>query len=331
MLSKKVSNLKSGPPMSEAQKLKSSTKWIWISLVVLLSIFFSLKFGASELSSEDIFSLRLPRVILALGVGAALALSGALLQALFGNPLCEPYTLGISSGSALGAVIGATLGVGASYYGFSPTAFLGGLVFALLLAFLASRNRLSKSALLLSGVMLSFVGSSLVAVWMALADPSGIQGALTWLLGDLSRARTDSALILLGLVVVITFRLLYSARAYDALLMGDETAISVGVNITKVRNEAVFLSSVLTGLSVSGAGMIGFVGLLTPHLVRRLSSSTHRFVFPLSAILGGGILVFSDLLARVIAKPYELPVGVVTSLIGAPLFLFFMLKARARE
>jgi iron complex transport system permease protein len=179
--------------------------------------------------------------------------------------------------------------------------------------------------------MLSFVGSSLVAVWMALADPSGIQGALTWLLGDLSRARTDSALILLGLVVVITLRLLSNARAYDALLMGDETAISVGVNITKVRNEAVFLSSVLTGLSVSGAGMIGFVGLLTPHLVRRLSSSTHRFVFPLSAILGGGILVFSDLLARVIAKPYELPVGVVTSLIGAPLFLFFMLKARARE
>ena len=311
--------------------MKTIFNRVWIVFFLLIAVLFSLKFGASDLSPDEIFDLRLPRVVLAFGVGAALSLSGAILQALFANPLCEPYTLGISSGSALGAVMGATLGWGVNTYGFSSAAFLGGLIFALILYFFSSRHLMSKTALLLAGVMLSFVGSSLVAVWMALADPSGIQGALVWLLGDLSRARLDGSIVLLGIVIVILGRLVYTSRAYDALLLGDETALSVGVDLQKLRREAILLSSILTGLSVSAAGMIGFIGLLIPHVVRRTSGSLHRFVFPVGALLGGATLVFSDLLARIVARPYELPVGVVTSLIGAPVFLIFMLRSGARK
>lgn len=306
-------------------------KPVSIVLFLILAAALSLRFGASDLTFSEILDLRLPRVLLALGVGAALSLSGAILQALFSNPLCEPYTLGISSGSALGAVMGATFGLGSSFYGFSPTAFLGGILFALVLDFFSSRRSVSKTGLLLSGVMLSFVGSSLVAVWMALADPSGIQGALVWLLGDLSRARLDGSIALLLVVLVISVRLIFTTRAYDALLMGEEVALSVGVNLQKMRREAILWSSVLTGLSVSSAGMIGFVGLLIPHLARRSKSALHRFVFPLSAMLGGAVLISSDLLARIAAKPYELPVGVVTSLIGAPAFLLIMLRARSKK
>lgn len=301
-----------------------------LPIVLLLAVFLSMRFGASDLSFDEILELRMPRVLLALGVGAALAVSGALLQALFINPLCEPYTLGISSGSALGAVIGATFGLSTHFYGFSLPAFLGGLIFSIFLSALSARKNLSKSVLLLSGVMMSFVGSSLVAVWMALADPSGIQGALTWLLGDLSRARMDSSIILIFFVFLIVIRLALSSRAYDAFLLGDEVASTVGVNLLKTRNEAILFSSVLTGLSVSAAGMIGFIGLLIPHLVRKTSGSIHRSVFPFSALLGGTVLVFADLLARIVAIPYELPVGVVTSLIGAPVFLFLMLRSRKR-
>jgi len=311
--------------------MKAITNHLWIISFLVASALLSLKFGASDLTGEEILDLRLPRVILAFGVGAALSLSGAILQALFTNPLCEPYTLGISSGSALGAVMGATLGWGVNAYGFSPASFLGGIIFALILYFFSSRHSMSKTALLLAGVMLSFVGSSLVAVWMALADPAGIQGALVWLLGDLSRARFDGSIILVGIVIVITGRLIYTARGYDALLMGEETALSVGVNLQNLRREAILLSSILTGLSVSAAGMIGFIGLLIPHVVRKTNGSLHRSVFPIAVFMGGGTLIFSDLLARIVARPYELPVGVVTSLIGAPVFLMFMLRSGVKK
>ena len=270
--------------------------------------------------------LRLPRIILATAVGMGLAVSGAALQALFTNALCEPYTLGISSGSALGAVVGASLGLQWSIAGIALPSFAGALLFMGILYLISLKPGSSSTTVLLAGVMLGFLGSSLVALWMALSDANGIQGALFWLLGDLSRARLNGALFSLALVLVFTFFIWRRWRELDALLMGEEGALALGVAVPKIRREVILLTSLLIALCVSGAGMIGFIGLIVPHFVRSLSGSLHRRLLPLTAIFGAGALVYSDVIARVVARPYELPVGVITALIGAPMFLFIMLR-----
>ncbi len=293
----------------------------------LLSFLFALKFGAvAGLDAETVVQLRLPRALLATAVGAGLAVSGAALQALFTNPLCEPYTLGISSGSALGAVLGAALGFHWNVAGMAGTAFGGALFFAGALYLIASRPGTGNTTVLLVGVMLGFLGSSLVTVWTALADSNGIERAMAWLWGDLSRARMHGALFATVLVIGLIALLWTRWRELDALLMGEEGALSLGVNVSAMRRKIILLTSLIIGVSVSVAGMIGFVGLIVPHFARRMVGSLHLTLIPLCAIWGSTALTMADLLSRVIARPYELPVGVVTALVGAPVFLWIMLK-----
>lgn len=273
-----------------------------------------------------ISQLRLPRAIAATVIGMGLAVSGAALQALFANPLCEPYTLGISSGSALGAVLGAALGIEWSYGGLFAPAFVGALLFAGALYLISLRSRAGNTTLLLAGVMLGFLGSSLVALCMALTDSGGIQGALFWLLGDLSRVRMNGAAFSAGAALILAGAIWSRWRELDALLMGEEGALALGVPVARTRRRLIILTSLLIGLCVSGGGMIGFVGLVIPHFVRQFVGSLHLRLLPLCAIWGATALTVSDALARTMAKPYELPVGVVTALVGAPLFLWIMLK-----
>ncbi len=293
----------------------------------LLAIAASLALGASrDLDWVWIRELRLPRTLLAFAIGAALSISGAILQALFKNPLCEPYTLGVSSGATLGAVIGSTLGVNALFFGLSPSALIGAGIFSGILLIASRTRRLSTSTLLLIGVMLSFLGSSLVAVWMALAEPAGVQAAVTWLLGDLSRAETANAVLSLLAVLVIFVVLFREHRSLDALLLGEEEATTIGVNLPHFRVRAIVWTSLLVSLAVSLSGMIGFIGLIVPQIVRRTGSSLHRRVLPLCALVGGTFLILADTIARTIVAPYELPVGVVTAIVGAPFFIFLILK-----
>jgi iron complex transport system permease protein len=308
--------------------------WLAVSalgLVFWAAIFFlSLKIGAAaDLDSEIMMQLRLPRALLATAVGMGLSVAGAILQAIFTNPLCEPYTLGVSSGSALGAVAGAWIGLPLVLSGLTGSAFLGALAFGFLLYLISMRSSGDgKFTLLLSGVMLGFFGSSLVAVIMALSDPNGIQGALFWLLGDLSRARPQGAWValatILGLVAVTFTRW----RGLDALLVGEENALSLGVDVTRVRRSLLLISSLIIGICVSGGGMIGFVGLVVPHIARKMVGSLHRKLIPVCAIYGALALTAADMLARIVVRPYELPVGVVTALLGAPLFLWILLRRK---
>jgi iron complex transport system permease protein len=297
----------------------------WAGLSVL-----SLKLGAaSGIDPAVITELRLPRLILATAVGMGLSVAGAVLQAIFTNPLCEPYTLGVSSGSALGAVLGAWVGIPLVIAGLTGSAFLGALGFGFLLYAISTRsNRDGKFTLLLSGVMLGFFGSSLVAVIMALADPSGLQGALFWLLGDLSRARPEGAWGSLGMVLSLVLAILMQWRGLDALLLGEENALALGVDVSHVRRKLLLLSSLLIGVCVSAGGMIGFIGLVIPHLARQMVGSLHRKMIPVCAVFGALALTAADTLARTIANPYELPVGVVTALLGAPIFLWILLRRR---
>jgi len=275
-----------------------------------------------------LWDLRLPRVILSAAVGAGLAVSGAVLQAVFSNPLCEPYTLGISSGAALGAVIGSTFGLDLSFAGLTGAGFVGAAVFSMMLLGVSMRRNVGIFGLLLTGVMLGFIGSSLVALWMALSDPSGVQGAILWLMGDLTRARPIGAWVSLVISVVLIMSIWSRSADLDALLTGEESALSLGVSVRTLRRAVVFITSLLIGVCVSGAGMIGFVGLVVPHLVRRTSGSLHGRLIPMVAVWGAISVMGADLVARVVLRPYELPVGVVTALIGAPAFLWIMLRTR---
>ena len=300
-----------------------------LMLVLAMALTLALGFGAS--SDWDwlvVGELRLPRAILALAVGGGLSIAGVILQALFSNSLCEPYTLGISSGATLGAVVSASLGWSMSLSGVAPPAFIGALIFALVLYLIARRPGVTRNVILLSGVMLGFVGSSLVALWMTLADPAGVQGALLWLLGDLSRARLGGAVFSLILVIFISILLWKDRFDLDALLMGEEEAISLGVDVKKLRLKLILLSSLLVGLCVSSAGMIGFVGLLVPHFVRGWRGSLHQNSIFRAAAVGGIVLLLADLLARILIRPYEIPVGVITALVGVPVFVWMMLRKR---
>lgn len=300
-------------------------------LFLLLALALGLGVGPTDHPDWNLIrEFRLPRTLLALGVGAGLAVAGTALQALFSNPLCEPYTLGISSGAALGAVLLSGTGFALHWGGLAVPGFAGALVFAGLLLGVSYRTGSRGGALLLGGVMLSLVGSSLVALWMAVADPSGVQSAVFWLMGDLSRARLEGAALTLVLVTAVAGVLSFQSRKLDALLLGEEVAQSIGVDPHSLRRQVVLWVSLLVGACVSAAGMIGFVGLVVPHFVRRFSGSLHSRLIPLSAIWGAWVLLIADVVARKIVAPSELPAGVITALVGAPCFIWILAGRSSR-
>ncbi len=306
--------------------------WFLAGLFLLIALALGLGVGPTENPDWALIrEFRLPRTLLALGVGAGLAVAGTALQALFSNPLCEPYTLGISSGAALGAVLLSGTSFALHWGGLAIPGFSGALGFAALLLGVSYRTGSRGGALLLSGVMLSLVGSSLVALWMAVADPSGVQSAVFWLMGDLSRARLEGAGLTLVLVAAVALALRVQSRKLDALLLGEEAAQSLGVDPTSLRRQVVLWVSILVGACVSAAGMIGFVGLVVPHFVRRFSGSLHSRLIPLSAFWGAIVLLVADVVARKIVAPSELPAGVVTALVGAPCFIWILAGRAGRE
>lgn len=293
----------------------------------LVSSIVALNLGSVKDAPFDlILEVRFPRVLLASVVGAGLSLAGAVLQVLFSNPLCEPYTLGISSGAALGAVLGLSLGLNWMIAGVAGSAFLGSVIFGGLLYLISFKSRRGSVTLLLGGVMLGFLGSSLVALWLALSDSNGIQSAIAWLFGDLSRSRLQGALFSVGTVAGLGVWIWSHGQKLDALLLGEEGAAAVGIDVPSLRRKMVLLISLLVGLCVSAGGMIGFVGLMVPHFARKWVGSLHCSLLPLCAIWGASILTTADCLSRTLVSPYELPVGVVTAILGSPCFVWIMYK-----
>ncbi|MEN9724438.1 MAG: hypothetical protein RJB38_2424, partial [Pseudomonadota bacterium] len=271
------------------------------------------------------------RSLLAVSVGGALALSGALLQVLFSNPLCEPYTLGISSGAAFGAVLLGAWGGHWVFEGMAVGSFLGAALFSVPLLAIAGRRSVRSTSLLLAGVMLGFFGSSLVALVMAVRSNNGITEALVWLLGDLSRATSLSAFSVFAVVVSALVVMRSRSTELDTLLLGEGPARSVGLDVDRLRLLILAVSSLLVGVSVGCSGMIGFVGLMVPHAVRRYWGSLHQRVLPFSFLWGGLAVLLADWVGRGVIAPRELPVGVVTALIGAPLYLFWFRGGHRRD
>ena len=266
-------------------------------------------------------SLRLPRALLAFLVGGTLALSGAALQALVRNPLADPYLMGLSGGAGLGAVLAIALH-GGGPWAVPAAAFAGALGAVALVYRLAavSGRRLDPRVLLLAGVVVgSFAGALMTAV-ISLSDAAELRSAVLWLLGGFASASWRSLAVFAAYAVVPLGALLLEARALDLLALGDEPAQHLGADTERTKRLVYVATSLLTAAAVATCGIIGFVGLVIPHAVRRVWSPLHRSLLPLAFVAGGAFLVLADALARTVVRPIELPVGVITALVGVPLF-----------
>jgi len=307
-----------------------------------LALWFALSHGSLDIGAADLWrallgrqdnvtawlvvhELRLPRALAAFAVGGLLALSGALLQVLLRNPLADPYVLGVSGGAACAALLSMLGGLGIGWV--RGNAFLGALL-SMLIVFGLSRlgSVWTQNRLLLTGVVIAAGWGALISLILALAPAAQIQGMLFWLIGDLSYATQPAvalAALLAGLAVSLWF-----ARALNLLLRGENTAAALGENPARLRFAIYLVASLLTAMAVTLAGSVGFVGLVIPHILRLLGGSDHRFLLPACVLLGGGFLTVADTLARSLTAPAQLPVGVITALLGVPVFLYLLVRSR---
>ncbi len=315
-----------------------------LTVVFFLSMVTALANGPSPVSIDDIFSLltgasdnptagtilwkiRLPRIILAAVVGATLSLGGMVFQALLRNPLAEPYILGISGGAAVGAISGILLGLSFSP-GVTLCSFLGSmLTLGSVLLLSGSRSATRKDSLLLGGVMMNAFCGAFIMFLISISQGSQVQEIIYWLMGDLSMA-SSSNLSLLLLNIPCFAVVLILARPLNIILSGHDAAVAMGVNVRLIATVLLVISSLMVSLVVCQSGLIGFVGLLIPHVFRMLFGADHRLLGP-SCILGGAsFLVLCDLIARTLPEHGEMPVGIITAMLGAPLFIFLLWRSR---
>lgn len=272
-------------------------------------------------SAQIIFDLRLPRAIAAFATGGLLALAGTLLQVLLRNPLADPYILGVSGGAAFFNLL--AILSGASLAWLNVSAFVGCLVTMLLVFTLAyQKNKWSSQRLLLVGVMIAASWGALISCLLSVSSANHIRNLLYWLMGDLSYAQWPylaCAVLVIGLILSLGM-----ARSLNILTLGELRAKTLGVNTKRLQYKLYFLSALLTACAVTVAGPIAFVGLIVPHILRLLGIADHRFLLPYSVLLGGILLTFSDTLARSLFAPTQIPVGIITTLIGVPVFLFLL-------
>ena len=305
-----------------------------LALLVLASIGASLLVGSAQNpTAEIVLEIRLPRALLAALVGAGLATAGALLQALLQNPLADPYVLGISGGAALGGV--AALALGGSFWlggaAVPLVAFAGALGASLLLyAVAAAGGRAPAHSLLLTGVVFNAFASSLIVFVTSAADLSRVAGVFLWLIGSVRLVEPPLLAGVAGLFAIGLAIALRNAYALNLIAQGDETASHLGVDVPRARRQVLAASALMIGASVSVSGLIGFVGLIVPHLLRLTVGSDHRMLVPASALAGAAFLVVADTLARIVLAPVELPVGALTALVGGPLFLVLLRRELAR-
>jgi iron complex transport system permease protein len=284
-------------------------------------------FDPASAHGELVWRLRMPRAGAAWTVGALLSLSGCLMQVLLRNPLADPYILGVSGGASFAALLGMTLGATAAVL---PGLAWAGALASILIVFGLARGEgpWSRTRLLLTGVVTASGWAALISLLLTLGPDGSLRGMLFWLLGDLSYASLPAWAV--AVLVVIFVVCIGMARSLNVLAMGETTARLLGEPTRKLLWVVYLLASVLTATAVSIAGNIGFVGLIVPHLMRLLVGSDHRVLLPAAAMFGGLFLVLSDTLARTVLAPRQLPVGVVTALLGVPLFLLLLNRARIR-
>lgn len=273
-----------------------------------------------------IWQSRIPRVLLAAAVGIALAVSGAVLQSVTRNPLADPYLLGVSSGASTGAVAVLLLGVGGGAISLSTGAFLGALLsFGVLLVLIGAGRVANPARVVLTGVLVSQFFAALTSIiLMVNGDANSTRGFTYWLLGSLAGARWEPLIVTGSLILVGVLAIQFFTPALDAFTFGWDAAAALGINVTAARVWLMILTAVVTAAAVAASGAIGFIGLLVPHAVRILVGPSHRILLPVSGIVGAIFLIWADTLARTAFSPHELPVGVITAVLGAPAFALIL-------
>ena len=321
--------------------MRPLTLLVLLLVLALLSLLLSLVSGSVAISWQDllavlsgngdalatqlIMELRWPRAVAAFTTGALLSVAGALMQVLLRNPLADPYVLGISGGAATGALLALLLGLGS--LGLHSAAFCGAL-FSMLLVFGLSHGsgNWTTSRLLLTGVVIAAGWGAIIGFLLALSPEQGLRGMLFWLMGDLSYAPFPvTGLLVLsgGLLLAIAI-----GRSLNILTQGEQTASALGISVIPLRRIIYLLASLLSATAVTLAGSIGFVGLIVPHMLRLAGVRDHRLLLPAAALLGGSLLIIADTLARTLLAPRQLPVGILTALLGVPLFLVLLHHGR---
>ena len=331
-----------------------------LALALLVVSLFSLTAGASDASAWDVafgwlsadgtvdealsardriivYDIRLPRVILGILIGAALAVSGAVMQGLFRNPLADPGLIGVSSGAGLGAIVIIVLGSTVlapvinifGIYALPLAAFGGGLATTLLLYRVATRRgQTSIATMLLAGIALGAMAGAFSGVLVFIADDRQLRDLTFWGLGSLAGATWTKIAASGPIIVLALLAAPFMARALNAMALGEATANHLGIPVQRFKNVAIVAVAASTGASVAVSGGIGFVGIVVPHLLRLLIGPDHRYLLPASALLGASLLLLADAVSRTIVAPAELPIGIVTAAVGAPFFLWILLRRR---
>lgn len=286
-----------------------------------------------EIIEQTLWQIRFPRVAMSLVVGAALAVAGAVMQAIFGNPLAEPGVVGVSSGAALGAAVAIAAGVSVGGgWSIAVMAFVGGLIATLFVYGTArSAGRTEVVTLLLTGIAVNaFAGAGLALVMFA-ADTASREQIVFWQLGSMNGSRWSEVVVVTVVAMVSSAVAWALARQYDLLSLGERTASHLGVRVERLRVGSILLVALLTGVAVAFAGIIAFVGLVVPHLVRMVLGPAHRMLLLASFIGGGALLVWADLGARTLVSGADLPIGMLTSLVGGPFFFYLIRRTRRRS
>ncbi|PLA74622.1 iron ABC transporter [Hydrogenovibrio sp. SC-1] len=345
----------SNNPLSTVLK---NPPWLlfWLGVFLFVLAFYSLSIGAMSITPYDLLAsligqadqpqtamiiteIRLPRVVLAILVGAGLGISGAAMQGLFRNPLADPGLVGVSSGAALGAVmiivLGATWFHGwLSYLGAAAlplAAFLGGLAVTSLIYRLATRNgRTDVGLMLLAGVALNAMSGAAIGLLSYFASAEQLRSLTFWSLGSLASADWSSISMVSVPILLAVIWLPFSARGLNAFLMGEAVSKHMGYNVKQLKWMVIGLTALAVGAAVSVSGVIGFVGLVAPHIVRSLTGPDHRWVMPGSALVGALLVLGADLIARSLLAPSEIPIGIIMSAIGGPFFLWLLMQRRPR-
>ena len=294
----------------------------------------SLLLGVGSLDGVEgiiVRDLRLPRLLLAMLVGAALAQSGAAMQGFFQNPMADPYIIGVSSGAALGATLAVSLAIDFWFAGINAVsvfAFIGALGVTFLVYGISTRGRrLPASVVLLSGIAVGALAAALTS-FLLITSSGNLQQILYWLMGSLASRRWEHVQMVWPYILICMVILQFFARDLNLLLQGEENAHNLGVNVERVKRVLLIAAALLAAAAVAVSGIIGFVGLLVPHVMRLLVGPDHRCLFPASILGGATLLVAADVVARTLIAPAEIPIGIITSVLGCPFFLFLLRRRR---
>lgn len=289
-------------------------------------------FTSSKFAQTIIWELRLPRICMAIVAGASLSLAGVVMQNILRNPLASPYTLGVASGAGFGAALAIVLGAGFLKFTNEWMIITNAFVFSLLPAFvilgLVRFKSATSSTLVLAGIAMMYLFSAGLSLLQYLGEEHEVTAVVYWLFGSLSKASWRRLEIVATITFLLAIPLIFWSWDFNALSLGDEVALSLGVNVKRIRLLGMVIASLITAGTISFLGTIGFIGLVAPHMTRIVIGGDHRFLLPASSLLGAIILLAADTAARTILSPVVLPVGILTSFLGVPLFLYLILKRR---